>query len=280
MSVAFFLYAAPMRNLSILPSIDWLILSAVASIWAAVFWSFRAQRVQHQKLQNRELIERINHNSREPYEYIPVDANTVSGLRLDELQQCTDSLERLGFRCLSDHRLLGKGETSAHSFGRTLVNEQLRCYAGLLAVQKTLDAQGPLIFGFTSFLEDGWSIGSSSSSRSIRGHYVRRLPKALSVVSQGVSPEQLFQRHLELRDRVMKDLGIGTVPDISLEGLRERVRSQMEERRHAFSKRDVLEEWPKAWRLAKKGQWEWLGEYPQEVTRRSKAQKLHNVPRI
>jgi len=252
---------------------DWIIFLSVASIWIALFYLLRRREIISRRRRSRELVEEIGDKSRDPYEYIQVDADSVPGLRLSELQQCTEILERLGFRRLSDHRLLGKGETSPHSFGRSLVNEELHCYVDLIAIQKTLDAEGSLIFGFSSFLQDGWSLGSSSSG-SIAGHYVRRHPRNLALYIRGCPLEELLQRHLGLRDRVLKELGISAVQDTSLEGYRERVRKRMKERRQAFLRHDILGEWPEAKRIEQEGYWEWLGDYPQEAARRAKGKNL------
>jgi len=252
---------------------DWLIFLSVLSVWIVLFYLFRRGDLANQRFRSRELAEEIGGKSREPYQYIPVNADSVPGLRLQELQQSTESLERLGFRRISDHRLLGKGESTPHSFGRSLVNEELHCYVDLIAIQKTLDTEGNLIFGFSSFMEDGWSVGSSSTA-SIAGHYVRRHPKSLALYIRGCPLEELLQRHIELRNRVMKDLGISVRHDTSLQGYRERVQQRMKERRQAFLKRDILGEWPEAKRVEQEGYWEWLGDYPQEAVRRAEGKNL------
>jgi hypothetical protein len=254
-------------------STDWLIFLSVSGVWIAFFYLFRRRDLASRRLRSRELAEKIGGKSREPYEYIPVDADSVPGLRLQELQQSTEKLERLGFRRLSDHRLLGKGESTSHSFGRSLVNEELYCYVDLIATQKTLDTERNLIFGFSSFLEDGWSVGSSSGG-SMAGHYVRRHPKSLVLYIRGCPLEELLDGHLELRNRVMKELDISAVQDTSPQGYRERVRQRMKERRQAFLKRDILGEWPEAKRIEQAGYWEWLGDYPQEAARRAKGKNL------
>ena len=86
-------------------STDWLIFLSVLGVWIAFFYLFRRRDLASRRLRSRELAEKIAGKSREPYEYIPVDADSVPGLRLQELQQSTERLERLGFRRLSDHRL-------------------------------------------------------------------------------------------------------------------------------------------------------------------------------
>src|SRR5882762_1408683 len=108
-------------------STDWLIFLSVLGVWIS-FHLFRRRDLASRRLRSRELAEKIAGKSREPYEYISVDADSVPGLRLQELQRSEEKLERLGFRRLSDHRLLGKGESTSHSFGPSLVNEELHCY--------------------------------------------------------------------------------------------------------------------------------------------------------
>jgi len=81
-----------------------------------------------------------------------------------------------------------KGESTSHSFGPAW-SRGLHCYVDLIAIQKTLDTERKLIFGFSSFLEDGWSVGRHRGS--MAGHYVRRHPKAL-LSTFGVASEELL----------------------------------------------------------------------------------------
>ncbi|HLZ12863.1 MAG TPA: hypothetical protein VKP58_09765 [Candidatus Acidoferrum sp.] len=266
MGVATFFRASLLLEVSGRWYVDWLILFFIAVIWVAAFFLSKRNVVANRRRRSRELAEKIIRKSKEPYEYIPVEAQSVTGLRLNELQQSTETLERLGFRRLSDHRLLGKGETIPHSFARNLVNEDLHCFADLIAIQKTLDARGPLIFGFSTFFEAGWSIGASSSGY-IAGKYYRRVPRSLSLIIRDCDLEELLRRHLAMCDRVMRDLGVSVLQDVSLEGYRQRLRERMSERRQAFLQRDILAETTEAKRIEAQGHWEWLGDYPRFADR-------------
>jgi hypothetical protein len=222
---------------------------------------------------SRELAEKVAAKVPETYDYIPTDAGAVRGLRQDELKKYTDSLEQLGFHQLADSALLGGGEAAPHAFGRCFVNEEIRCFAELIATQKTLDVSGPLIFGFSSSMENGWSVGSSSSDL-LKVRYLRRLPRSLIQCEPQLSVEELLRYHVGLRDRVVTDLGVRVLEDTSLEGYRQRIQVRLREAREVFLKRDVLAEWDEATRIAQEGHWEWLGDYPEEAAQRKTGTNL------
>jgi hypothetical protein len=255
---------------SVWPLLTILIIAAF-SISLVAFRQWRVPTVR-QRL-SRELAEKIMAKVPDQFEHIPVDSGSVTGLRQDELNRYTEALENLGFRKLQDFRILGTGETIPHSFGRTMVNDRLCCFAEVMATQKILETSGPLLFGFSSFLEDGWTIGSGLGV-TLKASYLRRLPKYLVQCEPGSSTEELLRRHLALRQGVTNDLEIPILEDISLEGYRQRIRERMKVAREAFLGRDILADWEEATRIAQEGKWEWLGAYPEEAAKRTKSVSL------
>jgi hypothetical protein len=238
---------------------------AVISIFLSALshWSKQVRR----RRQSRDHKVKILALMHEACEYISVDPSSIPGLRLNELHGYTQFLEREGFRKLADSRLLFKGEAAPRAFDRCLVNEGLRCFADLFATQKTIDVSGPLRFSFSSYMENGWSIESTSSNATKIG-YVRRLPRSLVQWEPRLSIEELLRRHLKFRDRVMSDLGITPQADISLEGYRQSIDKRLRDGREAFMRRDILEEWTEAARITQDGHWEWLGDCPGETAQR------------
>jgi hypothetical protein len=254
-----------------------LLMFALLSI--VLFASSQWRKNVRRRRLSRELAKKITANSPEKYEHIPVDADSVAGLRQDELQRYTETLEGLGFHKLADFRLQGSSETTPHSFGRCMLNKELRCFAEVMATRKILDASGPLLFGFSSFLEEEWSIGSTSG-RSLKARYFRRLPRSLILCGPECSIEELFRRHMELRTRVTTDLGISALEDTSLEGYHQRIRDRMRVSREALLNRDILGEWEEATSIAHEGHWEWLGDYPEEAARRARGENLQPLKEL
>jgi hypothetical protein len=115
---------------SIWPSIAWLIVFLTgAATWIAISYLLNWNGVTVRKHLSRESAEKTLAKVPETYDYIPADASSVPGLRQDELQRYTETLERLGFHQLADSALLGSSEATPHAFGRCLVNEETRCFA-------------------------------------------------------------------------------------------------------------------------------------------------------
>jgi hypothetical protein len=250
-----------------------------AVIWIALSYFLNGNGIVLRKRKSRKLAEKALEEVPETYAYIPADAGSVAGLRQDELQTYTESLERLGFRKLADSTLLGSGEATPHAFGRCLVNEEMRCFAELIATQKTLNVSGPLIFGFNTDMGNGWSVGSTSSNL-LKFRYLRRLPRSLIQCEPQATLEELLRYHVGLRDRVTTDLGVRVLEDTSLEGYRQRIQQRLMERRETFLRRDILAEWDEATRIAQEGRWEWLGDYPEEAARRAKGTTLRPLTEL
>jgi hypothetical protein len=256
-----------------------LIILTVAAIWIALSYLLDRNSIVARRRLSRELAEKAMTKVPETYAYIPTDPGSVAGLRQDELQRHTQSLERLGFHKLADSALLGSGETTPRAFGRCFVNEEIRCFAELMAPQKTLNVSGPLIFGFGSFMENGWSVGSTTSNL-LKGSYLLRHPRSLVQCEPQHSVEELLRCHVGLRNRLTTDLGVRVLEDTSLEGYRQRIQQRLMEKREIFLRRDILAERRKANQIAQEGRWEWLGDYPEEAARGVKGTNLRSLTEL
>jgi hypothetical protein len=240
----------------------------------------RNQRTRLRRRKSREIAEKAV-KAGEPYRdvtHVEVDAKTVKGLPQDELNRLTEEFERLGFVQMLDYRLQLKGQKDLHGFDRAMVHRELYCFGGIMATQKSLDdGKGPLLVGLDSYLEGGWRI-ASLNRRAYETEYFARLPKQIRLRREGATPEQLFQRHIEVRTNLTVDLGLQLLTDISLETGFRRSRETTAERKEALLECDILAELADARDVAKQEQWEWLGDYPQERVRRMKGQKLRVIP--
>jgi hypothetical protein len=264
-----------------LPTRDWTIfLGVILTVLIGYFLSKNHKAVLYRR-KNREIAEKAvaAGNRFRNAERVPVDANSVKGLRGAELQRLSEEFGQLGFTPVRDMRLRAVGETELSSFARQFVHRDLKCFAEIMATQKTLEDSGPLSCGMSSFLEGEWSIGCLSRAP-FEVNYLWRIPKAIVEYLPGAGPGECVQRHLELRARVMSELSIAVLEDLSNEFYEAKVRERLERRRVALLNADILAELAEAKRVAAQGEWVWLGDYPQEVVRRAKGKKLRHLEEI
>ena len=160
-----------------------------------------------------------------------------------------------------------------------MVNSELKCFAEIISTQKTLDEKGPLVLGLSSFLEDDWSI-SSTSRRVGKADYLRRIARGLIQFLPGTTPAELLRNHVELCGRVTRELGIHILDDLSTEFFNLKVKQRLEEKRLVLLGCDILAELPMANQITSQGTWEWLGDYPEQAARRVEGRQLRPLSEL
>jgi len=259
--------------------VDWtILLGALLIIVVAQFLS-RNHKNALRRRKSREIAEKAA-KAGDPFRNpgrVAVDASTVGGLDQKELSRLTAEFERLGFVRILDYRLQVAGRNDLQSFARAMVHPTLFCSSEIMATQKQLDAEGPLLCALTSHLEQDWRIGSINRS-AINVDYFERLPKSIRLMKRGAIPEELFRRHIEVRAMISEDLGLKVMTDLSLETRFKRSQEALAERRKALLRCDILAELPDAKDVAGQGEWEWLGDYPQDKARRLRGKELRVIP--
>ena len=261
-------------------STDWIIFLAVFLVVVTILLLSNYQRALWRQ-KGREIAEKAVAAS-EPFtqaEKVEVDATTLSGLRHDELEQLTGQFAPLGFVRVWDYTLRLPGQETTNSFARHMVNSELKCFAEIMATQKTLDEKGPLLLGLSSFLEDDWSI-SSTSRRVNKADYLRRIARGLIQFLPGTTPAELLRSHVELCRRVTRELGIHILDDLSTEFFNLKVKQRLEEKRLVLAGCDILAELPMANQITSQGTWVWLGDYPEQAARRAEGRKLRPLSEL
>lgn len=262
-------------------STDWIILLVVVLVVVTTHVLSRNYRTVLRRQKSRKIAEKAA-AAAEPFtraEKVEVDATAVSGLRQDELEQLTDQFAQLGFVRVRDYALRLPGHETTNSFARHMVNPELKCFAEIMATQKTLNEGGPLLLGLSSFLEDDWSI-SSSSRRVSKADYLRRISRGLNQFLPGATPAELLRSHIELCGRVTRELGIHILDDLSTEFFNMKVKQRLEKKRSVLLGCDILAELPKANQITTQSTWEWLGDYPEQAAGRIEGRKLRPLTEL
>lgn len=260
-------------------SLDWVIfLSVLLVILLATLLSKNHKRLLRRQ-KSREIAEKAVKAGEKFWnpERIEVDAKQVEGLDLNELERLTTEFEGLGFVRVWDYRLKFKDRQDLHGFARALVHRELFCSGEIMAMQASLEDKGPLLIGLGSALSDDWRV-SSINRKASKVDYFDRRPKSIRLMRNGATPRQLFERHMEVRNMLVQDLGLRVDTDISLETKYKRIAKMLVERREALLRCDILAEMDDAKSVAEEEEWEWLGDYPQEKIRQLKGNRLPVIP--
>src|SRR5260221_973110 len=246
------------------PWFDWLLFVSALLVVVVLHFLGKNHRNTLRRQKSREIAEKAA-RAGDPFrncEPVAVDPRTVEGLDQEELKRLTGEFERLGFVQALDYRVKLADQSTLRSFGRAMIHPTLFCSGDIMVTQKQLDAKNPLLFGVTSHLETCWRIDSINRQAS-KVDYFQRLPKGVRLMRQGITPEQLLRRHMEIRALLSADLTLEVLTDLSLETKFVRSQELLAERREALLRCDILAEMADATRVAGQLDWEWLGDYPQ-----------------
>ncbi|MEH2457780.1 MAG: hypothetical protein V7K34_10505 [Nostoc sp.] len=123
-----------------------------------------------------------------------------------------------------------------------------------------------------SALEQEWSVSfrDNSFSHAIVYAFLRR-PKGIIVIKQGVTPEELLRSHLKFRQKIMRDLNLQLLPDISIEAYFDKSQKIRTDQRKALWRKSLIIGLIETWLFnfkseAQKSQW--LGDYTRLAARK------------
>ncbi|MEH2296257.1 hypothetical protein [Nostoc sp.] len=124
----------------------------------------------------------------------------------------------------------------------------------------------------SSALEQEWSVSFKDNSLNPAIFYAfLRRPRGISVLEQGVTPEELLRSHLKFRQKIMRDLNLQLLPDISIEAYFDKSQRIRTDQRKALWRKSVIIGLIEMWLFpfkseAKKSQW--LGDYTRLAARK------------
>ncbi len=196
--------------------------------------------------------------------------------RQRKLRELSRAFRKLRFQPVMDFTILHAGSMAPNGFARLLYNKPDGCYAEIGAAEQILRARKEFYISVTSFLDRGWSLGSTNLPRTATDR-VLRLPRALCQYMPGARPHQLLDWHLKRRAHLLRSLRVRLYSDVGCQEYFARVKRRIRQRRAAVSKRRVLVEFMAEEPLLGRGKSEWLGEYAERMIRQWEKK---NLPRI
>lgn len=246
----------------------WLAVALLAVGWKMLVWGRAIYRLFTVKKQ-------VLRNVASTYSFPPAVPGQFPQLDTIALERYTREWESLGFERLIDTSPVSDGRNHPATFCRMLVHSRHHCFAQVMQMFPKGKAPMPMRNGLVSYLEEGWSIGSSDRKPLPSGALIRR-PKALAVNLPGSSAAELLQSLLSLRQQVCLDLGISPLTDDTVEGYAARAQETAKAIKTAIAQKNFLTGMPqfyyrKLGLMRAKPEYVWLGDYPKAAEQRKKA---------
>ena len=187
-------------------------------------------------------------------ELLPLDFYELPNLDADNLALYSHSLESLGFTCLGDYQL---NPTSTKGILRLFSHPEHYCFAevGQVFSERQLN---PTFYTIASAFEQNWSLFHRHHDMSgfLGGlSYMMRQKRHLWANYSNASPEELLRIHLECRQRIVADLGLRVLTDMSVEAFNSYTRDYCRTKKSLFV--GLIE----AFLFSLHPKTEWMGEY-------------------
>ncbi|MFN6465977.1 MAG: hypothetical protein RMZ41_029730 [Nostoc sp. DedVER02] len=175
----------------------------------------------------------------------------------------TNALESLGFARISDLEL----SESTLTVARVFCHPKHFCFAEVVQTP----GRSSVFCDISSGLEQEWSVSFRDNSPNLAIVYAfLRCPRGIIVVQQGVTPEELLRSHLKFRQKIMHDLNLQLLPDISIEAYFDQVQRGRTSQRKLLSRKSVIVGMVEMWLFSFKTEVQksqWLGDYARLAAR-------------
>jgi hypothetical protein len=186
-------------------------------------------------------------------------------LNLDLLLIQTSTLESLGFVQLMDWKA-----EPGNGFVRCFAHPQQYCFA---EIGQFFNATGESTYSnctIFSLLEQDWIIGEIN--REIRSgdgfSYICRYPKEIRTYSPNLNLDELLQTHLRLREKILVDLGISLLTDVSWSAFYNFQKTFVIRFKQTLKRKNLLLAMFEATLFERNPKSQWLGDYPQEAVKK------------
>jgi hypothetical protein len=199
-------------------------------------------------------------NVPEKLKFLPVNVEDFAERDAEELDRLTGELDGLGFRQLMDYRVKTELDTGVKGFGRLFVHPEEHAFAEINQAFTAGGSPTPMGLSLISLLDGGWSF-STSNRKPTAAFYLIRRPKGLWVSRPEQEPAELWETHLERRQKIADDLGVETLTEDTAEAYFENERRAAGERKKAVQRRSAIQVAIDKWLFDKTPKYEWMGSY-------------------
>lgn len=190
------------------------------------------------------------------YENVTIDDYPL--VNFTWFQQKTDELKSLGFDQIMDYKT-----AKTLGFERCFSHPKYFCYADVSEVF-TVDGESYRNTVISSGLDKGWSLSSNNREVINIDSIAYGLwcnPKNVRTYHPELRLEELFHKHLQMRQRMIDDIGVSLLTDVSWDNYIEKQQKGVIYRKKAFEQKVLLLAMIEVTRFELNPKSEWLGDY-------------------
>jgi hypothetical protein len=143
--------------------------------------------------------------------FVPTSIEAFGGLDRQEIERYTDEIKGLGFSHLLDYTIEANYTTKMVGFARLFGHESQYCFAEINQVIPEGVPATPVRMVIVSRFNDGWSLSSTDRKADAITTLIGRRPKNLWVSRPGQNTDVIYREHLELRNRITRDIGVQSI---------------------------------------------------------------------
>ena len=199
------------------------------------------------------------------FQYESANLNDYPMLNFTWLQQQTSELEALGFVQLIDYKLVGGNP----GFARCFSHPESYCYAEVFEVFQATGESFARQAVISSNLAEGWHLATINREANIKdgiSYGFWRNSKSVRTHHPEISFAELLEKHLALRQRMIMDLGITVLTDVSWENYVQLQREGVIYRKRSLRGKIMLLAMIEVTQFELNPKSEWLGDYAKFVT--------------
>lgn len=191
-------------------------------------------------------------------DFVPSRPADHAWIDTDGFRRELEVLAELGFSPVADFQVVYPG--APDGLARVLVNADARVYAEV-SQTRTGARLTPVATSLTSVMSDGWSLQTSSRQPAPVAVAFMQTPRAMWRSLPQATAQDLLADHLELRERVAYNLGVGVGGDGSLNGYFTQQQLEHQARRAALIATNVVRGLVRGLACERTMPSQWLGEY-------------------
>lgn len=198
------------------------------------------------------------------FQYEVANLNDFPLLNFNWLQQQSSELEALGFVRLIDYKLVG----GTPGFSRCFSHPESYCYAEVFEVFQATGESFARQTVIGSNLDEGWYLATINREANIKdgiSYGFWRNPKSVCTHYPEMSLAELLEKHLTFRQRMIMDLGITVLTDVSWENYVQLQQEWVIYRKRSLRGKIILLAMIEVTQFELNPKSEWLGDYAKFV---------------
>lgn len=185
-----------------------------------------------------DIKEKLIRSQSDTFNYETASIEEYPLLNFNWFQDQTNQLELLGFVQIMDYKI---AQTSG--FAKCFAHPDNYCYAEVNEVFKATGESFARNVSIMSSLEQGWTLSSINQEVSITASIAYgfwRNPRSVRIYYPTLSLEELFHKHLQMRQQMITNIGVSVLTDVSWDNYVEKQQQGAIYRKNAMKQKSLL----------------------------------------